>query len=203
MLNFFAPQSSQDTFLIVGLGNPGSEYKNNRHNIGFMAIDEIADRYSIAPFKNKFNGQIAQGVIEGKKVYLLKPQTYMNKSGTSVQAAAKFYSIAPENIFVFYDELDLPLGKSRVKKGGGSGGHNGVKSLDAHLPNPEYWRARLGIGHPGDKAKVHGYVLSDFAKSERKTLEEFIYAAAKFAPYLVQNKQADFATYMAEHMKGL
>ena len=179
-------------WLFVGLGNPGDEYAGHRHNIGFMAAEAIAEQYDFSPFKAKFKGRIAEGRIAGEKVALLLPKTYMNNSGESVGPAAKFYKIPEERIVTFYDELDLPPGKIRVKKGGGSGGHNGIKSMEAHLPSTDFWRVRMGIGHPGDKDKVSGYVLSNFAKTDKKWLEPLIESMAKHCGLLVSGKDNEF-----------
>lgn len=153
-------------FLVVGLGNPGSGYAANRHNIGFMAADELVRRYSFGPWRKKFQGQISEGELNGQKVLVLKPETFMNLSGQSVGEVLRFYKIPVEDVIVLHDELDLPPGKLRVKRGGGHGGHNGLRSIDAHC-GKEYRRVRLGIGHPGDKARVHGHVLGDFSKAEQ------------------------------------
>ena len=153
--------------LFVGLGNPGKSYAGNRHNIGFMAVDEIARTHNFPPFRAKFQGLASEGADGSERVILLKPTTYMNESGRSVGEATKFYKIALKDIIVFHDELDLAAGKLRVKIGGGNAGHNGLRSITAHLGN-DYKRVRLGIGHPGDKALVHNHVLSDFAKSEQQ-----------------------------------
>ena len=184
-------------WLLVGLGNPGGEYEKNRHNIGFMVADSIADEFRFPNWKSKFDGEYAQGTIAGEKVLLLKPQTYMNDSGVSVQKIAKFYKIDTSQIIVFYDELDLPPGKVRVKKGGGAGGHNGIKSLDKHLINKEYWRVRLGIGHPGHKDRVTGYVLNDFSKEEQKWLPDWIDVLSDEVAFLVQGKHEDYMTKIA------
>jgi PTH1 family peptidyl-tRNA hydrolase len=189
----------QPMWLFVGLGNPGKEYALNRHNVGFMAVDEIAARYGAHGFKKKFNAEMAEVTIEGRKVVLLKPQTFMNVSGKSVQPAAAFFKIKPENIVVFYDELDLEPGKLRVKKGGGSGGHNGIKSIDNVLGNKEYWRVRIGIGHPGDKNRVTGYVLGNFAKEDQIWLDKLIPEIARQAEYLTQGKMDDYMTQIARH----
>ncbi len=157
-------------FLLVGLGNPGAEYALTRHNIGFMAIDALA---GAANFSSKFHGETASLTIEGEKVLLLKPMTYMNNSGRSVQAAAAFYKIPPEHIIVLHDELDLPLGKIRIKQGGGANGHNGLKDIDL-VVGPDYWRIRLGIGHPGVKEQVHDHVLSRFSAAEMKEVEKLL-----------------------------
>ncbi|MBI2233677.1 MAG: aminoacyl-tRNA hydrolase [Micavibrio aeruginosavorus] len=185
-------------WLLVGLGNPGDKYAGNRHNVGFMAIDSIADEYGIGPFKAKYQGQLAEGRIGDHKVALLKPETFMNESGRSVGAAAKFYKIPPERIVAFHDELDLAPAKIRVKTGGGNAGHNGLRSLDAHLGTPDYVRVRLGIGHPGDKDRVHGYVLSDFAKVEREWLGPYLEAIADHLPLLLDGKENDFMSKVAQ-----
>jgi PTH1 family peptidyl-tRNA hydrolase len=171
-------------FLFVGLGNPGRAYAGNRHNIGFMAVDAIAREHGISTFRSRFQGQAAEGPLGADRVILLKPATYMNESGRAVAEAAKFYKIPLDNIVVFHDELDLAPGKLRVKKGGGNAGHNGLRSITAHMGN-DYRRVRLGIGHPGDKALVHNYVLSDFAKSEAGWVETLCDAVARHAALLV------------------
>ncbi len=187
-------------WLLVGLGNPGDEYACHRHNIGFMTIDKIAEDAGIAPsaFKSKYQGLFAEARIDGQKVGLLKPQTYMNNSGQSVVAAAKFYKIAPDHIICFHDELDLNPGQLRVKKGGGNAGHNGLRSMQSHLGTPDFWRVRMGIGHPGDKARVHGYVLSNFAKAEQDDMDHFMNAAAYHVGLLLDGKQDDYMTKVAE-----
>jgi PTH1 family peptidyl-tRNA hydrolase len=151
--------------LFVGLGNPGGKYARNRHNIGFMAVDRIADDLGFAPWRNKFNGQISEGRLGSEKVLLLKPETFMNLSGQSVGEAMRFHKLEPQDVTVFHDELDLAPGKCRVKTGGGHAGHNGLRSIHAHI-GPEYHRVRLGIGHPGRKELVSPYVLHDFPKAE-------------------------------------
>jgi peptidyl-tRNA hydrolase, PTH1 family len=164
--------------LIAGLGNPGASRANNRHNIGFMAADEIARRHNFGPWRKKFNGELAEGQIDGRKVLLLKPQTYMNRSGEPVGEAIRYFNISPENLTVLYDELDLPPGKLRVRTGGGAGGHNGIRSLNNHCGN-NFKRIRLGIGHPGDKSQVKHHVLGDFAKSDREWLLPLLQAVAE------------------------
>jgi PTH1 family peptidyl-tRNA hydrolase len=159
--------------LIAGLGNPGDEHSNQRHNIGFMAADAIASRHRFAPFKKKFSGLIAEGEIDGEKVLLLKPQTYMNNSGESIQAAMQFYKLAPADLTVIYDELDLAPGKARIKTGGGNGGHNGLRSIDPRI-GTGYRRIRLGIGHPGHKDAVIHHVLNTFAKADREWLDPLL-----------------------------
>ena len=169
--------------LIVGLGNPGPRYADNRHNIGFMAVDEIVRRYSFGPVRAKFHGGVAEGTIGPEKVVCLCPTTFMNESGRAVQAAMQFYKLAPGDITVIHDEIDLPLGKVKVKKGGGAGGHNGIRSIDAHI-GPEYWRIRLGVGHPGDRGLVKNFVLMDFGKEERKLVADINAACAEALPLL-------------------
>ncbi len=188
---------TQPMWLLVGLGNPGAKYKDNRHNVGFMAIDAIADRFSIGPFKAKYQGQLAEGRIGDQKVALLKPETFMNESGRSVGAAAKFYKIDPDHIIAFHDELDLAPAKIRVKTGGGNAGHNGLRSMDAHLGTPNYIRVRLGIGHPGDKDRVHSYVLGDFSKAEHVWLDPYLEEIGRQAELLITGKDSDFMSKVA------
>lgn len=179
-------------WLLVGLGNPGAGYAGNRHNIGFMAADVIALRYRCGPWKAKFQGRLAEGTVGDHRILLLKPDTYMNLSGQSVGEVVRFYKIPLDRVIVFHDDLDLPPGKVRVKTGGGSGGHNGLKSLDATL-GPDYRRVRLGIGHPGAKELVHGYVLHDFAKEDTRWLIPLLDAAADNLPLLLDGKAPDYA----------
>ena len=153
--------------LLVGLGNPGPKYERTRHNIGFMVADEIVASYGLGPYRSRFQGLVSEGTIAGEKVMVLKPLTYMNESGRAVGEALRFYKLTPEQIIVIYDEIDLKGGKTRVKRGGGAGGHNGIRSIDAHI-GKDYWRVRLGGGHPGDKAEVKNHVLQEFAKAERE-----------------------------------
>lgn len=184
-MRLFKKQDSTETWLVAGLGNPGVKYAGNRHNIGFMVVDAIADSEPrFTPFRSKFSGDIAEARLDNRKIVLLKPDTYMNNSGQSVRAAAKFFKIPPERIVVFHDELDLDPGIVRVKQGGGNAGHNGLKSTQAHLGTADFWRIRLGIGHPGDKGQVSNYVLSDFAKAEQSWLDNLLYEAAKHAPVI-------------------
>ena len=183
--------------LWVGLGNPEPGMLRQRHNIGFMALDVIAHRHRFTPWRNRFKGVVAEGTIGGEKILALKPMTYMNASGESVQAASAFYKLAPDDITAFHDELDLIPGKVRVKKGGGAAGHNGLRSMDRQLGTPEYWRVRLGIGHPGDKARVTGHVLGDFAKVDQPWLLELLDAVADAAPMLAADKPEDFMTRVA------
>lgn len=182
--------------LIAGLGNPGQKYENNRHNVGFMAADAIARRHSFSPWSKKFSGLIAEGRIGGEKVLLLKPQTFMNLSGQSVGEAMRFHKIDISQLVVLYDELDLAPGKVRVKTGGGAGGHNGIRSIDAHC-GKEYRRVRIGIGHPGAKELVSPYVLGDFSKADREWLDPLIDAIADNADTLVSGDDNGFMTKLA------
>ena len=178
--------------LIAGLGNPGPKYAHNRHNIGFMAADEIFRRHRFSNWQKKFQAEIADGVIDGEKVLLVKPQTFMNLSGQSIGEAMRFYKLTPADLVVIYDELDLIPGKLRIKTGGGVAGHNGLRSITAHVGN-DYKRVRIGIGHPGDKGAVHSYVLSDFAKAERGGwVETLIDACADHAGLLARGEDASF-----------
>jgi PTH1 family peptidyl-tRNA hydrolase len=182
--------------LWVGLGNPGPEHARQRHNIGFMAVEEIARRHGFGPWRKRFKGETAEGSIGGAKVVVLKPQTYMNASGDSVQAAASFLKIPPADIWAFHDELDLAPGKVRVKKGGGTAGHNGLRDMQRAFGSPEFGRVRLGIGHPGHKDRVTGHVLGNFAKVET-WLQPLLEAVADAAPLLAQGKAEEFMTRVA------
>jgi PTH1 family peptidyl-tRNA hydrolase len=184
--------------LLVGLGNPGTKYAGNRHNIGFMAVDAIARAHGFGPWKKKFQGEIAEGAIDGMRALLLKPQTFMNESGRSVGEAANFHKLAPTDIVVFYDEIDLAAGRFRMKTGGGAAGHNGIRSIIASPVGEGFRRARLGVGHPGMKELVHGYVLSDFHKAERDWLDKLLDALAKAAPLLAKGEDDK---YQAEVMR--
>jgi PTH1 family peptidyl-tRNA hydrolase len=177
--------------LLVGLGNPDPGYEHNRHNVGFMALDEIADRYGFSPARARFQGLAADGRLVGEKVLALKPTTFMNCSGRSVGEAARYFKVPPEDVIVFHDELDLAAGKIRVKLGGGHAGHNGLRSLDQHI-GKNYWRVRIGIGHPGDKDKVEGHVLKDFSKAEQKWLEPLLTAIAEAVPLLIDGDAGAF-----------
>lgn len=179
--------------LFVGLGNPGAQYAGNRHNIGFMALEAIAREHRFPPFRARFKGRASEGQIGGERVVLLMPETYMNESGRAAQEAARFYKIELADVVAFHDELDLAPGKLRIKTGGGNAGHNGLRSLTAHLGN-DYRRVRLGIGHPGDKALVHSYVLNDFGKSERPWVEALCDAVARNAALIVQGDDSKFQT---------
>jgi PTH1 family peptidyl-tRNA hydrolase len=177
--------------LFVGLGNPGARHARNRHNIGFMAVEAMARRYAFAPFRARFQSRASEGQIAGERIVLIEPQTFMNDSGRAVHEAARFYKIPLEEIVVFHDELDLAPGKLRVKIGGGNAGHNGLRSITAHMGN-DYKRVRLGIGHPGDKALVYPHVLSDFARSEEPWVEALCKAIADEAPLLAKGDDAHF-----------
>lgn len=185
--------------LFVGLGNPGSQYEGNRHNIGFMAVDRIAQEYGFGPWRSRFRGLAAEGTINGEKVLLLKPQTYMNLSGDSVAEAMRFYKLPLEALLVFHDELDVAPGKLKMKVGGGAAGHNGLRSIDSHL-GPHFRRARLGIGHPGSKERVHGWVLGDFAKADQAWLDTFLDALAKEAGWLAKGNDARFASSVSQRL---
>ena len=172
-------------FLFAGLGNPGAKYAHNRHNIGFLAVDEIVRRHSFSPWRKKFQSEMSEGTLAGEKVLVLKPQTYMNESGRAVGEAVRFHNIDLDHVYVFYDELDLEPGKLRVKTGGGAAGHNGIRSISAHL-GPDYKRVRLGIGHPGVKELVQPHVLGDFAKQDRAWLKLLLESVADNADMLVE-----------------
>ncbi|MDG1430442.1 MAG: aminoacyl-tRNA hydrolase [Paracoccaceae bacterium] len=182
--------------LFVGLGNPGQKYAANRHNIGFMALDRIAEDQGFGPWKSKFQAQITEGRLGSDKVILLKPQTFMNLSGQSVGEAMRFYKLTPEDVIVFHDELDLAPGKARAKTGGGHAGHNGLRSIHQHI-GAEYDRIRLGIGHPGDKNRVSGYVLSDFAKAEQNWLDELLRGICDGAAKLADGDAGKFMNAVA------
>ena len=182
--------------LFVGLGNPGKKYTNNRHNIGFMALNQIANDHSFSPWKNKFQGQITDGKLGDEKVILLKPETFMNLSGQSVSETIKFYKIKIEDIIVFHDELDLAPAKLRVKISGGHAGHNGLRSIHQHI-GADYHRVRMGIGHPGHKDRVANYVLSDFAKSDQNWLQDLLFGISDGAIYLANNDAGKFMNAVA------
>jgi PTH1 family peptidyl-tRNA hydrolase len=187
---------SDGPLLWVGLGNPGSEHAKQRHNIGFMAVDEIARRHRLTPWRAKFKGELCDGTIAGTRVFLLKPQTYMNASGDAVQAACAFHKIPPASVWAWHDELDLAPGKVRVKRGGGAAGHNGLRDMQRAFGSPEFWRVRLGIGHPGHKDRVTGHVLGNFHKSET-WLEPLLDACAEACPLLAEGRHEDFMTRVA------
>ena len=177
--------------VVAGLGNPGARHERNRHNIGFMAVDAIAEAHGFGPYRARHQGLASEGAIGGTRVMLIKPQTYMNDSGRSVGDALRFWKLDLSELIVIHDELDLAPAKVRVKVGGGAAGHNGLRSITAHVGN-DYKRVRIGIGHPGDKALVYHYVLSDFAKSEAGWVDAVCRAIAEAAPLLVAGKDASF-----------
>lgn len=182
--------------LFVGLGNPGSGYAKNRHNIGFMAMDQIASDHGFGPWKSKFQGEVTEGRLGSDKVLLLKPGTFMNRSGQSVQAAMQFYKLEPADVVVFHDELDLAPGKCRVKQGGGHAGHNGLRSIHGHI-GEAYGRVRLGIGHPGHKDKVAGYVLHDFPKADEAWLDDLMRGISDGASHLADGDTGKFMNAVA------
>lgn len=183
-------------FLVVGLGNPGAEYANTRHNIGFMAADEICSRYNFSSFKNKFDALVAEGQIGGEKVLLIKPQTFMNLSGNAVVKAALFYKILPENIIVIHDDIDLNVGQLKAKLGGGAGGHNGLKSIDSHI-TPDYNRIRIGVGHPAGKGpEVADYVLGHFSKAEQDIIKQEISLMPEAVEVLIKNGVASCSNFL-------
>jgi PTH1 family peptidyl-tRNA hydrolase len=186
--------------LLVGLGNPGRAYSRNRHNIGFLAVDEIVRRHSLQSYRDKFNGELAEGSIGSRRVVVLKPSTFMNDSGRSVVAAALFYKILPEDIFVIHDELDLDFGKLRLKSGGGHAGHNGLRSLHAHV-GEGYRRLRLGIGRPGDKSMVSSYVLRDFANADIEWLVPFLSSIADHIELALVGDNASFLSKVGLDIK--
>jgi PTH1 family peptidyl-tRNA hydrolase len=189
--------------LFVGLGNPGAKYAHNRHNVGFMVVDEIARRHGFQPWRRRFQGETAEGTLERERVVLLKPMTFMNDSGQAVQEASAFFKLAQAEITVFHDEIELPPAKVRVKVGGGIAGHNGLRSISAHVGN-DYRRVRIGVGHPGIKELVHGHVLNDFAKDERPWVDALREAIADNAGLLVTGRDSTFQNkvHLAMQAKG-
>ena len=189
-------------FLIVGLGNPGKEYENTRHNAGFMVVDALAQKFGFGVFREKFEGLIAEGTIGTEKVYILKPQTYMNLSGNAVVKAANFYKILPQNIIVIHDDMDLPLGKIKAKLGGGAGGHNGLKSIDAAI-TPNYNRIRIGVGHPeGRGEEVINHVLSGFGKAEKEILDKDIEIVLDTIEVLLAKGIAEYSSCLGMKLKN-
>ncbi|WP_439156386.1 aminoacyl-tRNA hydrolase [Yoonia sp.] len=182
--------------LIVGLGNPGAKYAQNRHNIGFMAVDRIAADHGFSPWRAKFQGQIAEGRFGSEKVVLLKPETFMNLSGQSVGDAMRYLKLTPEDVIVFHDEIDLAPGKVRLKTGGGHAGHNGLRSIHGHI-GPDYDRVRLGVGHPGHKDAVPGYVLRDFAKADQDWLDDELRGISDGIAHLVAGERPKFLNAVA------
>lgn len=189
--------------LFVGLGNPGAKYQGNRHNIGFMVLDEIARRHGFTPWRRRFQGETSEGALDGERIILLKPSTFMNESGRAVGEASQFFKISLPDIVVFHDEIELPPAKVRVKTGGGIAGHNGLRSISAHVGN-DYRRVRLGVGHPGVKDLVHAHVLNDFAKAERPWVEALCDIIADNAGLLATGKDSTFQNkvHLAMHAKG-
>jgi PTH1 family peptidyl-tRNA hydrolase len=185
--------------LFVGLGNPGAKYERNRHNIGFMALDRIAEDHGFGPWRSKFQGMVSEGTLDGARTVLLKPMTFMNLSGQSVGEAVRFYKLTPADITVFHDELDIAPGKLRFKTGGGHAGHNGLRSIHQQI-GESYARVRLGIGHPGHKDGVAAYVLQDFAKSENDWLEDLLRGIGKGAHWLAVGKPDRFQNAVAQAM---
>lgn len=187
--------------LLVGLGNPGPRYAGHRHNIGFLAADAIARAHGFPAFRARFEGQFAEGTLSGVRTLILKPQTYMNESGRAVGAAMRFFKLVPSEVIVLHDELDLPLGKLRVRQGGGTAGHNGVRSIAAHI-GAEFWRVRLGIGHPGERTRVLGHVLGAFTKGEEPLVSALTEAVADAAPYLVRFEMDRFMNRVSVLMRA-
>lgn len=187
--------------LLVGLGNPGKGYKKNRHNIGFLAIDTIANRYGFSAPRQQFHGEVREGRIANQKILLLKPSTFMNRSGLAVGEAARFFKLEPSNVIVFYDEIDLAPGKIKAKLGGGHAGHNGLRDVIAQI-GPQFHRIRMGVGHPGDKELVSPHVLSDFSKNEQSWLVPLLDSVAEATPWLVEADSARFLTEVALLHRG-
>ena len=190
-------------WLFVGLGNPGAKYDKNRHNVGFMVLDNIQDNEpAFSNFRSKFQGELSEGRLAGQKVALLKPTTYMNNSGQSVVQVAKFYKILPENIIVFHDELDIKAGGVRVKQGGGNAGHNGLKSIQAHLGTPDFWRVRIGIGRPHPNADVSNYVLDNFSKEERVWLEPLIDVLSDQSYKIIEDNPKSYCDFIKSNISS-
>jgi PTH1 family peptidyl-tRNA hydrolase len=185
--------------LIVGLGNPGSEHKNNRHNLGFMTLDKINTKFQVGKWKNKYQSEVAAGTIASHKVLLLKPLTYMNNSGQAVRKALDFYKLDIKKTIVFFDEIELAPGKVRVKKGGGHAGHNGIRNIIDHN-GEDFWRVRIGVGHPGSKDKVSQYVLNNFSHEDQTWLSELLTALTVYTPELLKGDSNLFMTAIATVM---
>jgi len=186
-------------FLVVGLGNPGQAFADNRHNIGFMAVDDIVRRHSFSPWRAKFHGEISEGMVGNHKVLALKPMTYMNESGRAVLSCASFYKIPPADIIVFHDEIDLAPGKLRVKRGGGHAGHNGLRSIHAGI-GADYARVRMGVGHPGEKDQVKTYVLKDFAKADDAWLDPMLDGCAEYLNLILDGDDPSFMSRVAHRI---
>ncbi len=185
--------------LLVGLGNPGRDYAKNRHNIGFMAIDEIARRHGFTVWRRRFHGDVCEGRLSGRRAHALKPETYMNESGRAVVAAMRYYRLEPEDVIVLYDEIDLDAGKIRCKRGGGNAGHNGLRSIDSHIGR-NYIRVRFGIGHPGDRDRVSSYVLGNFAKADMVWVDAAIGAVSDALPALAIGDIPGFSSEVARRL---
>ena len=191
---------SNDTILFVGLGNPGEKHKNNRHNVGFMALDCLSSFHKFGRSRTKFLGRTAMGSLDERKLISFKPLTFMNESGRAVREASNFYKIGPERIIVFHDELDLPFGQVRVKKGGGHAGHNGLKSIDENI-GTDYFRIRIGISHPGEKEKVTGHVLGDLSKEDAETLQKILTSIAENISTLIEGDEKKFQKNVLQFKK--
>ena len=191
---------SNDTILFVGLGNPGEKHKNNRHNVGFMALDCLSAFHKFGRSRTKFLGRTAMGSLNDRKLISFKPQTFMNESGRAVREASNFYKIGPERIIVFHDELDLPFGQVRIKKGGGHAGHNGLKSIDENI-GTDYFRIRIGISHPGEKEKVTGHVLGDLSKEDAETLQKILTSIAENISTLIEGDEKKFQKNILQFKK--
>ena len=191
---------SNDTILFVGLDNPGEKHKNNRHNVGFMALDCLSAFHKFGRSRTKFLGRTAMGSLDDRKLISFKPQTFMNESGRAVREASNFYKIGPERIIVFHDELDLPFGQVRVKKGGGHAGHNGLKSIDENI-GTDYFRIRIGISHPGEKEKVTGHVLGDLSKEDAETLQKILTSIAENISTLIDGDEKKFQKNILQFKK--
>ena len=191
---------SNDTILFVGLGNPGEKHKNNRHIVGFMALDCLSAFHKFGRSRTKFLGRTAMGSLDDRKLISFKPQTFMNESGRAVREASNFYKIGPERIIVFHDELDLPFGQVRVKKGGGHAGHNGLKSIDENI-GTDYFRIRIGISHPGEKEKVTGHVLGDLSKEDAETLQKILTSIAENISTLIEGDEKKFQKNILQFKK--
>ena len=190
----------EETLLLVGLGNPGEKYKNNRHNVGFMVLDYVTNQLKFGRSRTKFLGRTSMGSYENIKLISFKPQTFMNESGRAVREASNFYKIGPERIIVFHDELDLPFGQVRVKKGGGHAGHNGLKSIDENI-GTDYFRIRIGISHPGEKEKVTGHVLGDLSKEDAETLQKILTSIAENISTLIDGDEKKFQKNILQFKK--
>jgi len=186
--------------LFVGLGNPGSQYEKNRHNVGFMAVSRIVENHNFSPWKNKFRGSISNGLLRNQKIIILKPNTFMNLSGQSVGEVIRFYKIPSSKVIVFHDEIDFPLGKLKFKSGGGHAGHNGLRSISEHIGS-DYIRIRIGVGHPGNKNAVANYVLGDFSKVEQETVTQILKVISTEAPDLTLENTTDFGKSISEKIQ--